>query len=108
MTLFKTSTAQSIWIEHHCDRCWRQDGCRILERAIRTDRKPAQWERNSRASLMQDAYKCSEFSHIPTRPKREQQFEDVPMFDVEPTDAQYVPVPGWPERAPKQKEGDHA
>jgi hypothetical protein len=110
MTLFKTPTAQEIWLEHHCDRCYLRHDCKILEKALRTDRKPPQWDRNTRAQLMQDAYRCNEFRRTPPRGKPRQQFEDVSMFgDDTPyrVDVGYVPVDGWPDK-PNKKETDHA
>jgi hypothetical protein len=115
MTLFKTPTARDVWLGANCDRCYRHIGdrydCPILEKALRTDRKPVEWTRNPRAQLMQDSIKCGEFATRPPLVKRkgEQQFEDVPMFDVEPVvDINYVPVEGWPEKPRKDRGGEHA
>jgi hypothetical protein len=107
MTLFKTPTAQDVWIEHHCLRCYRMAGgfspdddipCPILDKALTSGRKPPEWDRNQRAQLMQDAYRCNEFRTTPPRTKPKQ-YEDVPMFDVgAPVDhIHYVPVEGWPD-----------
>jgi hypothetical protein len=117
MTLFKNPTAQDVWVEHHCMRCYRLAGgfgpddeipCPILERALRTDRKPKEWTRNQRAQLMQDAYRCNEYRTTPPRTKTKH-FEDVSMFgDDTPyrVDVGYVPVEGWPEKPTKGV--DHA
>jgi hypothetical protein len=107
MTLFKNPTAQAVWLENWCERCWR-DQCPILERGLRTDRKPKEWDRNPRTDLMAKAYRCNEFRTKPPRAARQQQFEDVPMFDVDETDARYVPVDNWPERPSTRKDVDHA
>jgi hypothetical protein len=113
MTLFRTPTARDIWVDANCGRCWRDpNGCPILEKALRTDRKPVEWTRNPRAQLMQDSIKCSEFATRPPLVKRkgEQQFEDVPLFEVTPyaVDVGYVPAEGWPEKPRKEKGGEHA
>jgi hypothetical protein len=111
MTLFKTPTHRAVWMGKWCDQCWRKTvDCPILEKALRTDRKPPEWTRNPRAQLMQDSIKCAEFATRPPLVKRKgaQQFEDVPMFDVEPVDIGYVPVEGWPEKPRKDKGGEHA
>lgn len=116
MTLFRTETPRGVWIEQHCVRCWRgkdagdpaRPQCPILTKAIRTDRKPVEWQRNPRANTIAGMYKCDEFSTEPPRVKRqEQQFEDVPMFEVESVDVGFVPVEGWPERPGTAKEVDH-
>lgn len=111
MTLFKTPTAQDVWLQMNCDRCYRHRDCTILERALNQDRKPKEWQRNtSRNVLMQNAYKCEEYRTSRPRPTRVKQFEDVSMFgDDTPyrVDVGYVPVDGdWPEKP--GKETDHA
>lgn len=82
--IFKSSVHRDIWIEHHCERCARNPGCPIVLRAIKTDRKPKEWERNPRKNaLMQDSIKCSsECRRLPreTKPRID---IDVPMFDVQ-------------------------
>lgn len=120
MTLFKTQTAQEIWIDHHCHGCFQPDEaarrlqnkdtqCPIQAKALNSDRKPVEWTRNQRASRMQDAYKCKAFQARPNRTgQKTQHFVDVPLFDVTPyaVEVGYVPVEGWPER-PKGKEVEH-
>lgn len=113
MALFRTETQRDIWLAHWCERCWRNPDCPIVARALRRDRKPQEWERNPRAALMREAYKCNEFATKPPRtPKREQQFEDVSMFDddaIQTGEVNLVPVEGWPDPPRrKDKEGDHA
>jgi len=111
MTLFKSITARDIWVGHWCERCWREPNeCKILTNALTSDRKPREWNRNPRAQLMKDAYRCNAFD---TRPPRIDQhgapaYDDVPMFDVEPQDISYVPVAEWPDQPRKKEEGDHA
>jgi hypothetical protein len=84
--IFNNPVHQTIWVEHHCHRCWQYPDCRILERAIRTDRKPVEWERNRRKNvLMQDSIKCNEESRLPPPSSRPVVDENVPMFDVTPT-----------------------
>lgn len=98
MTLFKNQTHQDIWIEHHCHRCWRNGACTILDKALRTNRKPVEWERNPRKNvLMQDSIKCNEQAKLPP-PVARFHYDgdmsiDVPMFDV---------------AAPINMDGDHA
>lgn len=87
MSLFRNQVHQDIWIEHHCERCWHHPDCPILRKALTSDRKPVEWDRNTRkGALMQDTIKCnSETRTAPPRPKP--LGIDVPMFDVTPTDA---------------------
>lgn len=129
MTLFRTVTQRGVWIEEHCVRCWQggdagdpaKPQCPILAKAIRTERKPSEWQRNPRANTIAGMYKCNEFSTKPPRVDRQgrQQlseasnpkgYEDVPLFDVTPYASEhpgYVPVEGWPERPGTAKEVDH-
>jgi hypothetical protein len=112
MTLFKNRTAQEIWVDHWCGRCYRtRDGrtdCAIIARALERQRKPPQWDRNQRAKTMADAYTCDEFRTKPPRPTKAKKFDDVPMFDVPDTGSKrFVPVAGWPDD-PKRKDTDHA
>lgn len=115
MSLFRSETERGVWIEMNCARCWRyttpDTGCPILPKAVARDRKPPEWQRNPRANTIAGMYKCDEFATEPPRIKRqEQQFEDVPMFDVTPYASErpgYVPVEGWPERPGTVKEVDH-
>lgn len=84
MSLFKSVTHQEIWIEHHCHRCWHNPGCPILAKALRTDRKPVEWDRNPRKNaLMQDSIKCnSETRQPPTIARATVADETLSMFDV--------------------------
>jgi hypothetical protein len=109
MTLFKTRVAQDIWLEHWCDRCYRQRDCGILDSALTRDRKPPQWIRPARVELMKDAYRCTEYHAKPPRPKTITTHEEPMMFDVDaPVDRpRYLPVEGWPDR-PVKGETDHA
>jgi hypothetical protein len=112
MTLFKSEVAQDIWLDHYCHRCYRDNDCSIKAKALSSGRKPREWDRNSRSTLMQDAYKCNEFRRTPPRSKQSKHFEDVPMFDVgdmgiEEGEVKMVPVKGWPDR-PRKGETDHA
>jgi hypothetical protein len=87
MTLFKNQTHQDIWIGHHCERCFHyaDSECPILSKALRTNRKPPQWDRSTRKNaLMQDTIKCNEETHQPPRTGVKRVVnEDVPMFDVQ-------------------------
>lgn len=92
--LFRNKTHQDIWIEHHCERCARQSGCTIILKAVRTQRKPPEWDRSNRANaLMQDSIRCNEEVRVLPIPKLPKMFDDVPMFDVE---------------TPVNMDGDHA
>lgn len=92
MSLFKSVTHQEIWIEHHCGRCHfgvrvrtgQGLQCPILARALRTDRKPVEWERNPRkGALMADTIKCHKETRTPPRTERAAvPDETLSMFDV--------------------------
>lgn len=93
MALFRNNTHRDIWIEHNCELgCWRPpQNCSILQRALKSDRKPPEWERNTRTknALMQDSIKCSEKAK---QPPARQGFradhvllDEAKLFDVEPT-----------------------
>jgi hypothetical protein len=86
--LFKNKTHQDIWIEHHCGRCFfgkADTMCPILHRALRSGRKPVEWQRNPRKNvLMQDSIKCDAQTRTPPTVKQPKTFEDIPMFDVTP------------------------
>lgn len=117
--LFRNDTHRDVWLDHHCHRCFQPDEaarrlhgkdtqCPIQERALRTDRKPVEWDRNPRTTTMADSIRCNEFAARPPTSKADKSFEDVPMFDIEPAEIDYVPVEGWPE-APRKKGGtEHA
>lgn len=91
MSLFNNPTHQHIWLEHHCHQCFhhRGRGCPIVQKALQSDRKPVEWERNPRKNvLMQDSIKCNvETRRPPPVGRAPKAFDDVPMFDVDtPTD----------------------
>lgn len=71
MTLFKNETHQDIWVEHHCDRCYFGRAttiCPILGKALSTNRKPVEWDRNTRKNvLMQDSIKCNMETRTPPK-----------------------------------------
>ena len=93
MALFKNQTHRDIWIESNCAMgChayahtdtvahMRKPQCPILVRALKTDRKPVEWERNPRkGALMAETIKCKARSRVPApKPKAD---TDVAMFDV--------------------------
>lgn len=87
MSLFRSVLHQEIWIEHNCERCAHYNeeqgiACPILERALRTGRKPVEWDRNTRKNaLMQDTIKCrAKVRYLPVRkPKVD---NTIAMFDV--------------------------
>ena len=83
MSLFKSQTHQDIWIEHNCERCAHHPGCPIIAKAIRTKRKPPQWDRNPRKNaLMHETIRCKDKVRVLPIPKVPKMFDDVPMFDV--------------------------
>lgn len=98
--LWRTATAQDIWIEHNCDPCYRSakrtgQPCPILMRALASGRKPPEWDRMPRATIIADTIRCNARNvKAPTIPKVKL-FEDVSMFD------DLTPVP-------KRKDVDHA
>ena len=113
MAAFKSKLAQEVWTEHWCVRCYRdQNDCPILQKALRTNKKPKEWERNARAETMAKAVTCTAFSRKPPLFAKRQVFEDVSMFDDEAlqTDGEvgFVPVEGWPDRPKAKKDVDHA
>lgn len=111
MALFKSATHQQVWTGHWCDRCYRdRDACPILAKALRTNRKPPEWDRKPRAQTMADSIKCNEFGRRPpVNHRAPPRFENEPLFEVTPysTEVGYVPVQGWPEK-PGKKGVDHA
>jgi hypothetical protein len=88
MALFRSPLHQEVWIEHHCHRCYfHGQGCTILSKALRTDRKPVEWDRNTRSgALMAETIKCNSETRQPPSLSRPVVNEDVPMFDVESVD----------------------
>lgn len=122
MTLFKNQTAQDIWIEHNCHRCFQPDEaarrehgkdtqCPIQEQALRTGRKPTQWERKPRAQTMAGAIKCNAYQAKPSLNRRgsAQPYDESMFGDDSPyrVDVGFVPVDGWPDRPKKDKGVDH-
>lgn len=121
MTLFRSQTHQEIWQMANCHTCFQPEEaarrlhgkegsvCPIWAKAMRTDRKPVEWDRKPRAADMDRTIKCN--SHTPKPPihRREKHFEDVPLFEVTPykVDVGFVPVDGWIDR-PKKDGVDHA
>lgn len=92
MKLFRSQVHQDIWIEHHCERCHHGIPdpmlCPILRRALKTGRKPVEWDRNTRkGALMQDTIRCNMQTNSP--PKyggiRQVTDETITLFDVTPT-----------------------
>lgn len=121
MTLFRSNNQRDLWQDRWCHSCFQPDEaarrvqgkdtvCPIWERAMRTDRKPVEWDRNTRTEEVWRMIKCNSYTAKPPVQKRrgEQQFEDVPLFEVTPysTEVGFVPVDGWPER-PKKDGVDH-
>jgi hypothetical protein len=88
MALFRSQLHQDIWIEHHCGRCFFGEiDCSILAKALRTNRKPVEWDRNTRTgALMAETMKCNNETRQPPTLSRPVVNEDVPMFDVETID----------------------
>lgn len=111
LSLFKDDTAQDIWIEANCvvRKCYRQPTCPILARALARDRKPREWDRNSRATTMASVYRCNAFGEKAPKPVVRKDFEDVPMFEVDVKQLAYVPVEDWPDKPVRHnRKDDHA
>lgn len=118
MGVFKSKLAQEVWTEHWCARCYRMPGgvidqanCSILSKALRTNRKPKEWERNPRADTMAGQAKCLEYNRKPPRSTKTKQYEDVSMFDDDTLHSdgrRFVPVDGWPDSPDRTKGVDHA
>lgn len=87
MTLFKNQTHQDIWISHHCERCYfltSHLGCKILTGALKTGRKPVEWDRNPRKNAtMAESIKCNSETRLPPRDVKHSINIDVPMFEVQ-------------------------
>jgi len=112
MTLFRNSTHQEMWRQHWCETCFQPDEaarriqgkatqCPIWEKAMRTGRKPPEWDRMPRADEMVKTIRCNEHTPRPPINKRAPSNEITePLFDVTPykIDVGYVPVDGWPQR----------
>jgi hypothetical protein len=124
VSLFPSDTARDIWRGHWCERCFQPDeadfrlhgngfGCQIIARALSSDRKPREWDRNTRAQTMSAAYGCNAFLAKPAVARRgKAPDETLPMFELEPADGRaLVPVDGWPDYRAEQgkpKKADHA
>jgi hypothetical protein len=123
MPLFKSKTAEGVWLEFNCHMCFQVDEaerrlhgkdkqCPIQKRALESGRKPVKWDRNQRARDMAHAYTCREFKSRPdsTARKRVNEF-DIPqdsLFEIPEHEVEFVPVAGWPDRPRKDNGGDHA
>lgn len=87
--IFRNLTHRDIWIDHHCNRCHHGQQtavCPILARAITSDRKPVEWDRNTRKNAtMAESIKCNSETRLPPRDTRPVVDVDVPMFDVTAT-----------------------
>jgi hypothetical protein len=120
MTLFRSNNHRDIWRERWCDTCFQPDEaarriqgkdveCPIWAKAMKEDRKPPQWDRNTRTDEVWRMIKCNSYTPKPPINRRERAIaEDVPLFDVTPyaVDIGFVPVEGWPDR-PKKDGVDH-
>lgn len=118
MTLFRNDIHQELWRQRWCETCWQPDEaarrvqdkdsvCPIWERAIRTERKPVQWDR-TRQTNMEHSIRCNSYTDKPESTARQvSQETQVPMFETSETDRVFVPVDGWPDQPPK-KGTDHA
>jgi hypothetical protein len=124
--LFASDTARGIWTERWCDTCCQPDevakrlagagvGCPIIAKAVLSDRKPREWDRNNRAQTMDAAYKCNAYTHRPPVNRRAKaNDETLSLFaedELDHADGHLVPVDGWPDyraRGRKDKGGAHA
>ncbi len=128
MTLFRSPTHRDVWQMRWCHTCFQPDEaarrlhgkdtqCPIWAKAMRTDRKPVEWQRNPRATDMEKTIKCDQYTSRPpivtrrpvvTKRAKMLEAEEIPMFDVEPHDENFVPVDGWPDKPRKKGDVDHA
>jgi hypothetical protein len=122
MPLFKSRTAEGVWLEMNCHRCFQVDEalrrlhnkdtqCPIQKRALESGRKPVKWDRNPRPKDMEHVYRCRAFQDKPasTARKRANEFDiqQGSLFEARAAPYQLVPVDGWPDR-PSADEVDHA
>lgn len=120
MAVFNNQVHEEIWIENNCGTCFerheaarriqgKDTQCPILARYFRRKRKPSEWER-TRKTLMAETIKCTEYKARPdsVKTKGDTDFEDVPLFDIEPHETYLVPVEGWPDKPRVDKDGEHA
>jgi hypothetical protein len=86
VSLFRNTVHRELWVEHNCGPCYfSQHDCKILARALRSDRKPVEWKRNPRRNaMMTETIKCTVRTLRPPDPRAAKMFDDVPMFDVTP------------------------
>lgn len=81
---WRNQIERDAWVERFCRVCHKQsEPCPILARAD-SGETPQEWRRKLMPTLG-DTYKCAEFSvspkPLPRRPV--QQFEDIPLFNLE-------------------------
>ena len=124
MTLFKSQTAQKVWIEENCETCFQPEEvarrlhgkdtcCPIQERALTPGRKtlPKEWQA-TRSDEMAKSIKCNAYQAKPAVLRRPASTEspDSMFGDDTPyrVDVDFVPVEGWPSRPKKDKGSDHA
>ena len=84
--------------------------CPIWAKAMKSDRKPVEWDRKPRATDMDRTITCNEYTSKPPIVRRATSVQDdVPLFDVTPynTEVGLIPVEGWPDK-PKKDGVDHA
>lgn len=118
--LFRNNTHQEMWRQRWCETCFQPEEaarrlqgkdtqCPIWKRALHTNRKAPEWDRNNRTDELWRTIKCNSYTSKPPIIKRAKAVtEDVPLFDETPykVDVGFVPVEGWPDRP--QKDGvDH-
>jgi hypothetical protein len=97
MTLFKTQTHLEVWQMRWCHTCFQPDEaqrrlqgkdtvCPIWEKAIRTGRKPVQWDR-VKTDLMEHTIRCNAYEQRPALTRqtgKNTAAENLAMFDVQP------------------------
>lgn len=126
MTLFRNTTHAELWRQRWCETCFQPDEaarriqhkqdsiCPIWAKALRSGRKPVEWDRMPRADEMVKTIRCNTYTDKPPVTRRpvadvSSQVTD-PLFDVTPYAAQhpgYKPVKGnWPEK-PAKDEVEH-
>ena len=113
---------RNAFVETLCRRCFQPDesrkrvlgagsGCPHLVRADQ-GKMPKPWTRR-RNAVIGETFRCDDYLDKPPVNRRGTAPADTgSMFDVEPTDVDFVPVEGWPSAADfgrkvKNDKGDH-
>lgn len=122
MTLFRSITHRDIWLERWCDTCFKPEqaelrlqgkgaGCPIRNKALASDRKPPQWDRQPRADEMHRTIRCNSYEAKPPVARRRDAAaspDEAGLFDIDEHEVHLVPVEGWPDYRAGKDGIDHA